>query len=42
MVSVHNMDSKKTDQQKCQSILELPEMRFVGFLDYMGNLIVGD
>ncbi len=37
------MDSKnKTDQQKCQSILELPEIRFVGFLDYMGNLIVGD
>ncbi len=37
------MDSKnKTDQQKCQSILELSEIRFAGFLDYMGNLIVGD
>ena len=37
------MDSEnKTDQQKCQSILELPEIRFAGFLDYMGNLIVGD
>ena len=37
------MDSKnKTEQQKCQSILELPEIRFAGFLDYMGNLIVGD
>ena len=37
------MSSKnKTDQQKCQSILKLPEIRFVGFLDYMGNLIVGD
>ena len=32
----------KTDQQKCQSILELPEIRFAGFLDYMGNLIVGE
>ncbi|MDH3313375.1 MAG: hypothetical protein OEM28_09565 [Nitrosopumilus sp.] len=32
----------KTEQEKCQSILELPEIRFVGFLDYMGNLIVGD
>ena len=32
----------KTDQQKCKSILELPEIRFAGFLDYMGNLIVGD
>ena len=32
----------KTDQQKCQSILELPEIRFTGFLDYMGNLIIGD
>jgi len=37
------VDSKnKTEQQKCQSILELPEIRFAGFLDYMGNLIVGD
>ncbi len=32
----------KTDQQKCQLILELPEIRFAGLLDYMGNLIVGD
>ena len=32
----------KTDKQRCQSILELPEIRFVGFLDYMGNLIVGE
>ncbi len=31
----------KTEQQKCQSILELPEIRFAGFLDYMGNLITG-
>lgn len=30
-----------SDQQKCQSILELPEIRFAGFLDYMGNLISG-
>ena len=37
------MSSKnKTNQEKCKSILELPEIRFVGFLDYMGNLIVGD
>ena len=32
----------KIEQQKCQSLLELPEIRFAGFLDYMGNLIVGD
>lgn len=30
------------DQQKCHQILELPEIRFAGFLDYMGNLIVGN
>jgi len=37
------MSSKNnTNQEKCKSILELPEIRFVGFLDYMGNLIVGD
>ena len=37
------MPSKnKTDQQKCKSILDLPEIRFAGFLDYMGNLIVGN
>ncbi len=37
------MDSQnKTEQQKCQAILELPEIRFAGFVDYMGNLIVGD
>lgn len=37
------MSSKnKTNQEKCKSILELPEIRFVGFLDYMGNLVVGD
>ena len=32
----------KTDNQKCKSILEIPEIRFAGFLDYMGNLIAGD
>lgn len=37
------MNSKtKTDSQKCQSILELPGMRFAGFLDYMGNLLASD
>ena len=37
------MSSKnKTDRQKCNSILGLPEIRFAGFLDYMGNLIEGD
>ena len=30
------------DEQKCQAVLDLPEVRFAGFLDYMGNLIVGD
>jgi hypothetical protein len=32
----------KTNQQRYQSILELPEIRFVGFFDHMGNLIAGD
>lgn len=36
------MTENNADQQKCNSILELPEIRFAGFLDYMGNLIVGD
>jgi len=37
------MDSEnKTNQEKCQAILALPEVRFAGFLDYMGNLIDGD
>ena len=43
--SIHPQDMTLEDnaeQQKCQSILELPEIRFAGFLDYMGNLIVGD
>ncbi|MFQ5497299.1 MAG: DUF6659 family protein [Nitrosopumilus sp.] len=30
------------EQQKYQSVLNLPEIRFAGFLDYMGNLIAGD
>ena len=30
------------DKQKCKAILDLPEIRFAGFLDYMGNLIEGD
>ena len=36
------MTENNADQQKCNLILELPEIRFAGFLDYMGNLIVGD
>ena len=36
------LSENKTDQQRCQSILELPEIRFAGFLDYMGNLIAGE
>lgn len=31
-----------TNQKKCQAILKLPEIRFAGFLDYMGNLVVGE
>ena len=27
--------------QKCESILKEPEIRFAGFLDMMGNLVVG-
>jgi hypothetical protein len=36
------MTENNPDQQKCNSILKFPEIRFAGFLDYMGNLIVGD
>lgn len=32
----------KSEQEKCHKVLELPEIRFVGFLDYMGNLTTGD
>ncbi len=31
----------KTDKQRCHSMLQLPEIRFAGFLDYVGNLIAG-
>ncbi|AJM92007.1 hypothetical protein NPIRD3C_0795 [Nitrosopumilus piranensis] len=36
------MPYNKTDQEKCHFILAIPKIRFAGFLDYMGNLIVGD
>jgi hypothetical protein len=28
-------------QQKCDLLIKEPEIRFAGFLDYMGNLVVG-
>lgn len=28
-------------QKKCDALLKLPEVRFAGFLDYMGNLVAG-
>lgn len=29
------------DSQKCEALLKEPEIRFAGFLDMMGNLLVG-
>jgi len=29
-------------QIKCEELLKIPEIRFAGFVDYMGNLILGD
>ena len=33
--------SEESLHQKCKWILKEPEIRFAGFLDMMGNLIVG-
>lgn len=33
--------SDESLNQKCELILKVPEIRFVGFLDMMGNLIAG-
>jgi hypothetical protein len=33
--------SEKSLHQKCKLILKEPEIRFAGFLDMMGNLVVG-
>ena len=35
--------TQKSDllQQKCETLLQQPEIRFAGFLDPMGNLIAG-
>lgn len=32
---------KQSYQQKCDLLIREPEIRFVGFLDFMGNLIAG-
>ena len=32
---------KHLSQQKCDLLVKEPEIRFAGFLDFMGNLIVG-
>lgn len=33
--------SDESLHQKCELILKEPEIRFIGFLDMMGNLVVG-
>ena len=35
------MNENEKYAQKCESLLKEPEIRFVGFLDMMGNLIEG-
>ena len=35
------MSQSNTLQQKCDILLQQPEIRFAGFLDPMGNLIAG-
>jgi len=39
--SVNDLKYQKY-QRVCEEILKEPEIRFAGFVDYMGNLILGD
>ena len=41
MLQAVNLQEYSTYHQKCNLLLQIPELRFVGFLDPMGNLIAG-
>ena len=41
MLQSVNLKEYQLHHQKCGLILQEPEIRFAGFLDYMGNLIAG-
>ncbi len=41
MLQSINLNEYQLHHQKCGLILQEPEIRFAGFLDYMGNLIAG-
>ncbi len=41
MLQAVNLQEYSIYHQKCNLLLQIPELRFVGFLDPMGNLIAG-
>ncbi len=41
MLQAVNLQEHRLYHQKCNLLLQIPELRFVGFLDPMGNLIAG-
>ncbi len=41
MLEAVNLQEHYMYHQKCNLLLEIPELRFVGFLNSMGNLIAG-
>jgi hypothetical protein len=41
MLQAVNLQEHCMYHQKCNLLLQIPELRFVGFLDPMGNLIAG-
>ena len=41
MTEAKNLNEIQKYQQKCEKLIQEPEIRFAGFLDMMGNLITG-
>ena len=41
MTQVENLNEIQKYQQKCEKLMQEPEISFAGFLDMMGNLIAG-
>ncbi len=41
MLQAVNLQEYSIYHQKCNLLLQIPELRFAGFLDSMGNLIAG-
>ncbi len=41
MTQVENLNEIQMYQQKCEKLMQEPEISFAGFLDMMGNLIAG-